>query len=187
MAIATPFLKPVGSTTDRLQLREFQLEDAAEIFILNSNPEMTKYQSWNPLKEEEQAVRWVQGAIREQFETPRTSFSLVVTSKPDGTFVGNIGAEIDYKTSTTEIWYSMCPGFHGKGYATEAVRALIALLPTNHTLAIECDPKNIPSRKLADRLGFSQVYYEERAYESKGQWVGCVRYIKEQDKHNLNS
>jgi RimJ/RimL family protein N-acetyltransferase len=182
MTISNSLTRIPDPTTDRLQLREFELRDAANIFILNSNPKMTEYQSWDPLKEEGQAIRFVERIMTEQLETPRTSFALVVASKADGTFLGNIGADIDYENSTTEIWYSIAPEFHGKGYATEAVEALISLLPVKNTIEIECDPRNVASRKLADRLGFQQVYYEERAYECKGQWVGVVRYIKEQ--HN---
>jgi RimJ/RimL family protein N-acetyltransferase len=169
MAISTPPSSIPYIATDRLRLREFELKDATDIFILNSNPKMTEFQSWEPLAEEGQAIRFVERAMREQFETSRTSYALVVTSRVDGTFLGNVGANMDDETDTTEIWYSMAPQFHGLGYATEAVKALMSLLPVKNTIQIECDPRNIPSRKLAERLGFKQVYYEERERECKGQ------------------
>jgi RimJ/RimL family protein N-acetyltransferase len=182
MTSSTPHIRIPETTTTRLQLREFELRDARDIFILNSNPKMTEYQSWDPLKEEGQAIKFVERAMAGQLETPRTSLALVVASKADGTFLGNVGADIDYENSTTEIWYSIAPEFHGKGYATEAVEALISLLPINNKIEIECDLRNVASRKLADRLGFLQTNYKERAYECKGYWVDVVTYVKEQ--HN---
>jgi RimJ/RimL family protein N-acetyltransferase len=180
MTSSVPLSRVPDTYIDRLRLREFELKDAADIFQLNSNPKMAEFQSWEPLKDEGQAVRWVE---RAQSETPRTSFTLVVTSREGGTFIGNIGAEVDSESFTIEIWYSIAPEFHGRGYATEAVRALISLqvLPRKHKLEIECAPRNTPSRKLAERIGFQQVFYPEQATEiAKGQWVGVVRYVMEQ-------
>jgi RimJ/RimL family protein N-acetyltransferase len=45
-------------------------------------------------------------------------------------------------------------------------------------LEIECDPRNRGSRKLAERLGFEKISCVERAYESKGEWVGSLVYRK---------
>lgn len=178
MTVTTPCLTLFDATTDRLHLREFVIKDATDIFVLNSNPEMTRYQSWDPLKEEQQAVRWVESATKAQLENPRTSFALVVASKEDGTFMGNIGAEVDYENLTTEVWYSMVPKFHSKGYAREAMTAMLPLLPVDHTFEIECDPKNTPSRKLAEYLGFQEIYHQENVSECKGGWVGVVKYVK---------
>ncbi|KAF2664796.1 acetyltransferase [Microthyrium microscopicum] len=164
--------------SDRLHLRAPQLSDAADVFAMNSNPEMTKYQSWPPLTEEAQAIRWVEQTMKEHTETPCISLAFVVTTTAENTFIGNIGAESDHDNSATELWYSIAAEHHGKGYATEAVRAMIPLLPEGYVLEIECDPRNAASRKLAERLGFKEVHYEEKSYECKGQWVGLVKYVR---------
>ena len=117
--------------------------------------------------------------MKPQTATPRTSFALVVVLKDDGNFVGNIGAEIDYEESKTELWYSMAPELHGKSYATKAVWALLPLLPTSDIVEIECGPRNTPSRKLAERLGFKKIRYDEKAFECKGEWWGLVTYTQD--------
>jgi RimJ/RimL family protein N-acetyltransferase len=183
MTSSVPSSRVPDTCTDRLRLREFEPKDAADIFKLISDPKMAEYQSWDPLENKGQAERWVERAIKGQSETPRTTFALVVILKESELFVGNIGADVDIKNSTTELWYTIATQFQGRGYATEAVRALLPLLPGKNYFLIETDPKNTPSRKLAERLGFQQILDQEQATEtSEGQRGGMVRYVKEQQE-----
>ncbi len=44
---------------------------------------------------------------------------------------------------------------------------------------VECDPRNEPSWRLAERLGFERQSLTERAFECKGEWVGSLVYRRE--------
>ena len=62
----------------------------------------------------------------------------------------------------------LIPSTHGRGYATEAIRALIKWAEVNFlTKPITCiiDPKNDPSLRVASKLGFREsaraIYHGE--------------------------
>ncbi|KAJ7067545.1 acyl-CoA N-acyltransferase, partial [Mycena amicta] len=88
---------------------------------------------------------------------------------------------------TAELWFSFMPSAQGKGYATEAVTALIEMLraerdakrvPNFDRFLIECDPRNTRSSKLAERVGFVMESCTEKAFECKGEWVGSMVYTR---------
>ncbi len=92
-----------------------------------------------------------------------------------GAFIGRVGAWIaDGKAS---LWFSFMPSAQGKGYAMEAMWPFIRLLgPVG--LEMECDPRNVGSWRLAQRLGFLRESLTENAMEIKGEWVGSLVYRK---------
>ena len=59
-----------------------------------------------------------------------------------------------------EIGYSVLPAWRGRGYATEAAAALVALAlrqPNVRRVVAECDPENAPSIRVLERIGMRQV------------------------------
>jgi RimJ/RimL family protein N-acetyltransferase len=135
-----------------------------------------------------QCLDQVLSAIQNSRATPRTTFELVV--EKDECMIGRVGACLTHPSNTTEsrptthlnFWYSFFPSAQGRGYATEAMTAFIGELVKRQEedveLEIECDPRNRGSWKLAERLGFEKISCVERAYESKGEWVGSLVYRK---------
>ncbi|KAF2666402.1 acetyltransferase [Microthyrium microscopicum] len=163
--------------TSRLHLREFLPTDVTLFYSLESIPAVVRYQTWEP-KTEIEAANYVFSVIGSQTEQPRTIFDLIVERKDSKEFLGRVGMKVDHDSEHGDLWFSFLPSAQGKGYAVEAVEGLLGLIPTLHTLGIECDPRNIGSRKLAERLNFEQVKLQENAFECKGEWVGSVEYIK---------
>jgi RimJ/RimL family protein N-acetyltransferase len=155
--------------TERLVLREFTIDDVPELFALESLPEVVRYQDYPPRTpdEAEQVVREI---VKGQTENPRRHVELAV--ERDGRFIGRVGAWVE---DTASLWYAFMPAEQGKGYATEAMRSLIDTIDVDR-FTIECDPRNEPSWRLAERLGFKRESHTERAYESKGEWVGSFVY-----------
>ena len=156
--------------TDRLTLREFTMADVPSLYALESDPEVVRFQDYPPRTFEE-AERVVAEIVRGQGETPRRHFELAVTV--EGVFVGRVGAWCEGESAS--LWYSFFRSARGQGYATDAVRGLMGLLDVTR-FTIECDPRNVGSWRLAERLGFVRESLTERAYESKGEWVGSVVY-----------
>lgn len=163
--------------TERLRLREFRPDDTASIYALESQPDVVKYQTFAPMNEDD-AEKYVQSALTTQSALPRKIYDLVVELKESREFIGRVGMKINPKERHGDLWYSFLPTMHGKGYAAEAIQAFISQAPKLQTFGIECDPRNDGSRKLAKRLGFKEVKFEEKAFESKGEWVGSVQYVK---------
>ncbi|KAJ7646210.1 GNAT domain-containing protein [Mycena rosella] len=108
-----------------------------------------------------------------------------------GPFIGSVGGQIDIGARTAELFYSFMPSARAQGYATEAVEALIGMLsseserrsvPPFDRLIIQCDPRNVRSSRLAERMGFVLESYTEKDFECKREWVGVtLRYSRKLD------
>lgn len=83
----------------------------------------------------------------------------------DGAFVGECGfgdfhRDIAPEITVPEMGWSLAPHVHGKGIASEALRAAVgwgdANLATARTACI-IDPENTPSLRVAERIGFRET------------------------------
>lgn len=164
--------------TPRLRLREFTMDDVDALYGLESIPEVVRYQNYPPRTPEE-AEKVVAEIVRGQSENPRRHVELAVVL--GDTFIGRVGAWIENREA--HLWYAFLPHLGDQGFATEAVSALLPVLPAAR-LTIECDPRNVPSWRLAERLGFRRESLTERAYESKGEWVDSAVYRRSKDSLN---
>lgn len=172
---------------ERLLLREFEQEDIQGYYNLESNEENARYQDWTP-RTMEQARELVLANVRNRCANPRVNWEFVV--EKEGSMIGRVGAALREEDSGDArkhfgVWFSFLPSVQGTGYATEAVTVLMDELEKRYKkdgadveFEIECDPRNVGSWKLAERLGFEKKSFEERAWESKGEWVGSVVYKK---------
>jgi RimJ/RimL family protein N-acetyltransferase len=90
----------------------------------------------------------------------------LVEEKATGRFVGEVGFG-DYKreiepplNGMPEIGWVLASSMHGKGYATDAVRAALAWGDANfgsvHTACI-VDPENLASLRLAAKFGYREL------------------------------
>ncbi|KAF2106824.1 GrpB protein-domain-containing protein [Lophiotrema nucula] len=169
--------------TERLTLREFIIADVPAYHALESIPEVVRYQTWGP-KTNDQAAKDVVTIIQNSTVKPREHFELAVDCEEK--FVGRVGAKIKMKDEEgkavepphVDLWFSFLPEVHGKGLATEAMKAFVPTLGSPLRLEIECDPRNTGSCKMAERLGFTKISLTERVYECKGEWVDSLVYQK---------
>jgi RimJ/RimL family protein N-acetyltransferase len=175
--------------TARLILEEFTHEDITSYHELESLPEVVRYQTWHPrtLAESSTAVHEI---VEAQTARPRPFIELAVRTSDDQTFIGRVGAAFDYDNKTASLWFSFIPTAQKKGYASEAMKAMIPFVlevaedrqlgeaKGLQRLEIECDPRNEGSWKLAERLGFARVSLTEKAFECKGEWVDSLVYSK---------
>lgn len=148
------------------------MADVEDLYALESLPEVVRHQAYPP-RTRQQATQVVEEIVRGQGELPRKHWELAVERVP-GSFIGRVGAWVEGDQAA--LWYAFMPAEQGKGYATEAMRAFTESLPPVEKLTIECDPRNVPSWRLAERLGFTLVALRERALELKGEWVGSMVY-----------
>src|ERR1700730_13663720 len=120
-AVEVPVLE-----SERLKLRGHRLEDFVHCAAMWADPEVARYIGGKPHTEEESWAR----LLRYVGHWSLLGFGYwVVEEKATGNFVGEIGFA-DYKRDL-EPWFKGVPEIgwvfashaHGRGYATEAVRA----------------------------------------------------------------
>lgn len=164
--------------TERLRLRRSLPEDADTISAYRSDPEVHRYQGWD---------RTDPGGIRAEIEEmarrapgePGGWVQLSVEDRESGRLVGDVGlSPAEGEPGVIKIGYTVAPAFQGRGYATEAVRALVAY--AFDTLGADivrayASAENVPSIRVAKKIGMRLV---ERSEHRHG---GVVRYERRRD------
>jgi ribosomal-protein-alanine N-acetyltransferase len=114
--------------TERLYLRKYELEDYKKMYKnWGSDPEVTKYVGWEVHKNEEATKKLIQTWIEDYKNLLR--FNWIVIEKETGEPIGSIDAVgVSKNHSRAEIGYCYGSKWWGKGYATEALKAVISFL-----------------------------------------------------------
>ncbi len=110
--------------TERLVLRQFRENDLDDVYEnYGSDPLVNRWISFAPYADRESAARFLQMHI-ENYQNDPDFYGWAVTL--DDTVIGSIGLfHIDEDSDSMEIGYSIGSRWWSKGYATEAVSAVI--------------------------------------------------------------
>jgi RimJ/RimL family protein N-acetyltransferase len=105
----------------------------------------------------------------------------VVEPRSGGPIVGVVGHYVPHPVlETREVWYLIGePEARGRGYGSEAVGRLVEhLFETTAVdrIGISCDVENLPSVRLAERLGFRREGTLGGALFHHGRWHDVAVY-----------
>lgn len=166
--------------TTRLQIRPLCVDDKESIFSYRSDPETNKYLSLIP-KSVDDIVEFIANSST-KINVPGTWFQLGIVERATNQLIGDIGVHFlnsDPENKQVEIGYTLNKEFRGKGYATEALSAVIDYLfntLNKHRITASIDPTNLKSIKLVERLGFrKEAHFVESLY-FHGKWVDDLVY-----------
>jgi RimJ/RimL family protein N-acetyltransferase len=167
--------------TDRLVLRRSRPGDAETISAYRSDPAVHRQQGWD--RTDPDGVR---ADIEEMASrTPGEPGGWVQFSLEDreGRLVGDVGiSPADGEPGVVKVGYTVAPAFQGRGYATEAIGALVAY--AFDTLGADvvrayASADNAPSIRVAEKVGLRLVdRYEHR--DADGTWQ-VVRYERRRE------
>lgn len=148
--------------TQRLILRGHRLEDLVHSAAMWADPVVTRYTTGQPLTLEECWAR----LLRYVGHWNLLGFGYwVAVEKATGTFIGEIGFA-DFKrdmqpslNGLPESGWILASHSHGKGYATEALRAAVKWGDQHFSLPTACiiNPENIASVHVALKCGYGDV------------------------------
>lgn len=164
--------------TDRLILREFEEGDWAALHAVESHPEVARYQSFAARSEDESRA-YVRGALADAAEEPRRTWDLAVALAADGRVIGRCGFGLDDERAQAMLWYTLHPDAWGRGYATEAARALVGFGFRDlglHRIWADCDPANVGSWRVLEKLGMRREGLLRENARVKGEWVDSLIY-----------
>jgi ribosomal-protein-alanine N-acetyltransferase len=153
-------------TTERLLLRQLQLTDAQEIFMLRSNKEVNELIDRATATSIDEAQLFINKIIAAQLNNEGIMWAITLKDEPKliGTIVyWNIVKEKDQ----AEIGYELLPQYHGKGIMQEALLKSIDFgFETLGLKTILADPKsnNQPSVKLLEKCGFVKTGETQDGY-----------------------
>jgi RimJ/RimL family protein N-acetyltransferase len=152
--------------TERMVMRRFELTDRAGFLRYRRHPDVARHQSWDASYSDDDADAFLAEMTTAEVWRPGHWFQVAL--EHDGQLIGDVAFWPDPKRPEAEIGYSLHPDNHGRGFASEAVRALVAWLADGGitTVVAGCDVENASSARLLERAGFSFVGVEdgERIY-----------------------
>lgn len=133
--------------TKRLLIRRFNKDDWRDLYEYLSDERVIKHEPYHVFTEE--------GCRLEAVNRSNNDAFWAVCLKDSAKLIGNIYLE-KQEFDTWELGYVFNWNFQGKGYATEAAKALIYDIIENHNarrIVAMCNPFNESSWRLLERLG----------------------------------
>jgi RimJ/RimL family protein N-acetyltransferase len=144
---------PEQIETPRLLLRKPRLDDAQAIFNgWAQDQEVTRYLTWCPHTRVEQTQKFIQGCLLAWQQ--KTRFPYMNALKATGEVIGMIDPRME--GHKVEIGYVVARSYWGKGYAPEAVQAVIDWAfqqPAIYRVYATTDVENIASRRVLEKAG----------------------------------
>jgi RimJ/RimL family protein N-acetyltransferase len=178
------FLTPVPPvwplTTERLVLRPFDASDGEAFVDAWADEAWTSMLLTRPMNRAE-----VVEMIRRRTE-PASGEIIGLAIVHDGVVVGDVMLHLQgVGLSEAEIGWTILPQHGGKGYATEAARALLRLGFEHYGLrrvVANLDARNDRSAALCERLGMRREVDKVADFWSKGQWTSSYEYALLRDE-----
>ncbi len=166
--------------TPRLILRTFRDPDAAGFAAYRSDPEVARYQNWEPPVSLAEAAKIIAELKQVQPATPGAWRQYAIELKETGELIGDcVYFLIAPERRQAEIGYTLARRFQGNGYATEAVSRLLAYLFGDlglHRVVALCDERNAASARLLERVGMRrEAHFVENVW-FKGEWGSEYSY-----------
>lgn len=159
--------------TQRLVLRRFRASDAPRLSEYRSDPAVARYQSWDapfPLDKAELAVR--NFAASSPDEPGWFQYAIELTASRE--LIGDVAVRLHDNLKQAEVGFTLAVAYQGRGFATEAVSAVLDRLfglQGLHRVMGECDARNTASAALMERLGFTREGLLRQQTFIKGEWT----------------
>jgi RimJ/RimL family protein N-acetyltransferase len=160
--------------TERLMLRDLQASDAQRIFDYRSRPEVSRFQLWGS-ESSEKIHSYIEDLAGTEPGTPGVWYQVGINLLSSDELIGDCGFRVlEAEPRQAEFGIALAPEFQSKGYATEALRALLDYLLVTlgkHRVIGSVDPRNVRSIKLMQQAGMRQEAHFIRSFWFKGEWV----------------
>lgn len=173
----TEHLAPTLAATN-IYLRAVKSSDFSAIKVYRQDPENCRY--IRPPDSDKETM-----ALIEQLAKPWNLSlghwnGLVICSQTDDTLLGEIVFRIeDWQNQRAEIGYRLSPTAAGRGICTEAATLLIDHLFQQlgfHKIVAKCDPRNIASFRVMEKLGFVREAFFKQHYRIADEWTDQYDY-----------
>jgi RimJ/RimL family protein N-acetyltransferase len=162
--------------TERLILRRTLPEDAERISAYRSVPSVREMQGW----ERTDVAAVLEGIEEMRHRLPGeegwVQFSLIL--RESGELVGDVGlSPASEEPDVMKVGYTVAPEFQGRGFATEAVGALVAYsldVLDAQVVRMYASADNVASIRVAEKVGMDLMETFE-GHDGDEVWQG-VRY-----------
>jgi RimJ/RimL family protein N-acetyltransferase len=166
--------------TARLTLRSFTPGDFDDLYAYQSRLDVVRFLYWPP-RDRGQVRRGLRERCQEtSLDAEGDWLTFAVVWREAGRVVGEIGLKlVSREDRLGEIGFVFHPDYQGRGLATEAARAMLALGfgPLRWQRIIgSCDARNLASARLMERIGMRLAGRRVCSDYVKGDWIDKLVY-----------
>ncbi|GAA4204052.1 GNAT family protein [Streptosporangium oxazolinicum] len=166
--------------TNRLILRPYTPDDLDALHAIHRLPQVTRYLYWEP-RDREQTREALKRKITETALLEEgQALTLAVELAATGELLGDVLLIWHSRAHRSgEIGYVFHPDHHGRGYATEATRAVLELGFDGldlHRVIGRLDARNEASARVLEKLGMRREAHFLDNEIVKGEWTSEIVY-----------
>ncbi len=160
--------------TERLKLRPVILEDWEAVHALNSLPETNRYNPSGIPENIAQTQFAVQHWVAENGKENPGGYFFAVELRQAPALIGLI-AIVPGKGAyrNAEVWYKLHSAHWGQGYATEALRRILAFgfeILQLHRIEAGCAVENLASIRVLEKVGMQREARRRQLLPLQGGW-----------------
>jgi len=144
--------------TERLILRQITDTDLDDLYLLLCDPEVAEYEYFRPVKSKQEAATFIDRYKIELRDQEEITWG-IITKEPRRLIGTCCLGDFDDGARRAEIGYSITRDHWGRGYATEAVQAVISYgfdYMNLNRIEATITPGNDGSVKVLSKLSFKQ-------------------------------
>ncbi len=169
--------------TDRLILRDWNEDDADDLYEYAGNPNVGPHAGWKPHESREESLEIIRTLFTDQYDC------WAIVHKETGKVIGSVAYEADTKRpgiNCKELGYALGEDYWGKGLMTEAAKA--ALRHGFEELALDMvaiyrNPLNERSGRVIEKCGFvyeGVLRKAHKIYDGSVRDAACYSMTKEE-------
>jgi len=160
--------------TQRLLLRPFMRGDVDAVFAYRRREDVARFLADGPMSREACAEAVQQRAGQVGFVAEGDRVTLAMVRREDDVLIGEIMLIWQNAPARqAELGYILNPDFQGRGYATEAGNAMLALgfgPFALHRIYARCNTLNAASYAVMERLGMQREAHFRQVRMVRGAW-----------------
>ena len=166
--------------TERLLLRPFEAGDLAGLHAILSREDVVRYLYPPPATEDEVRERLGRRIPRTRFAHSGDGLGFAAVRRDTGELIGDCSLTlVSAEHRQGEVGFVFHPDHHGRGYATEAARPLLALGFETfglHRIVGRLEARNVASARVLERLGMRREAHLAENEMVKGEWQSEMVY-----------
>lgn len=165
--------------TTRLILLPLDVSDAADAFKWCGDPEVTKFMNYTMYTNADDVAKWIA-------DSGHNCFGIFL--RENGQLIGSGDVALRRDHISYELGYNLAKAYWGKGYATEASKAMLAYRVAQGVTEFACEHAvdNARSGRVIQKCGF--VYQADGTYTSFDgtRTFNSRKYALHLDSHSMN-
>lgn len=168
--------------TERLTIRTLAQPDITEFTRYRNLEEVARYQDWT-LPYTRDLAHELTDAM-DLLGGPAAGHWVQLALDGGSGLIGDVAVWLDENATFATIGYTLAPQHQGRGYATEAVGAIVEWLFRRkrvHRIAATIDPRNMASARVLERCGFEYTGTARSAAFVRDEWSDDARFSLLQD------